>query len=127
MYVRSCSGKSNKRIMKRITTSIALAALLVMGLLSPALAAQKGKKVTITGEGMCAKCALHLTDKCQNVIQTKVDGKVVNYFLADNKLSKDFHENLCRENHKVTATGTLTKKDGKEILTVTKIALVKEK
>ena len=97
---------------------------MLIALTLPALAADK--EVTITGEGMCAKCALHMTDKCQNAIQTKEDGKTVTYLLAQNQVSKDFHENLCKESHKVTATGTVKEKDGKKILTATKIELVKE-
>jgi len=102
--------------MKKIYTLIALAGLLAI----PAFAADK--EVTITGEGMCAKCALHETAKCQNVIQTHEDGKTVNYYLAQNDVSKNFHhDNLCQKNEKVTATGTLSEKDGKKVLTVSKI------
>jgi hypothetical protein len=101
----------------------ALAALLVTVLATTAVAASK--EVTITGEGMCAKCALHETDKCQTVIQTQEDGKTVTYYLAQNKVSKEFHENVCKESHKVTATGTVKEKDGKKVLTASKIELVK--
>jgi hypothetical protein len=101
--------------MKRILSLIALTGLLAI----PAFAADQ--EVTITGEGKCAKCALHETDKCQNVIQTQEDGKTVTYYLAQNDTSKDFHDNLCKKSEKVTATGTLKEKDGKKILTVSKI------
>ena len=101
--------------MKRILSLITLAGLLAI----PAFAADK--EVTITGEGKCAKCALHETDKCQNVIQTKEDGKTVTYYLAQNDTSKDFHDNLCKKTEKVTATGMLKEEDGKKILTVSKI------
>ena len=109
--------------MKKIVSSLSVAVVL-LALAGPAFAA--GKEVTITGEGMCAKCALHETDKCQNVIQTKEHGKTVNYYLAQNKVSKHFHDNLCHENHKVTATGTVKEEDGKKVLTATKIKLVKQ-
>jgi hypothetical protein len=101
----------------------ALAALLVTVLATTAVAASK--EVTITGEGMCAKCALHETDKCQTVIQTQEDGKTVTYYLAHNKVSKEFHENVCKESHKVTATGTLKEENGKKVLTASKIELAK--
>ena len=101
--------------MKKLYTLIACAGLLAV----PAFAADK--EVTITGEGMCAKCALHETSKCQNVIQTQEDGKTVNYYLTQNGVSKDFHDNLCKKNEKVTATGTVSEKDGKKILTASKI------
>lgn len=101
--------------MKKILSIVALAGLMAV----PAFAADK--EVTITGEGMCAKCALHQQDHCQNVIQTQEDGKTVTYYLAQNKTSKDFHDNLCKKNEKVTATGTVKEKNGKKILTVSKI------
>lgn len=101
--------------MKKISSLIALMGLLAI----PAFAADK--EVTITGEGKCAKCALHETEKCQNVIQTQEDGKTVTYYLAQNPTSKDFHENLCKKSEKVTATGTVTEENGKKVLTVSKI------
>jgi hypothetical protein len=101
--------------MKKTLSLIALAGLLAI----PAFAADK--EVTITGEGMCAKCALHQTDKCQNVIQTQEEGKTVTYYLAQNDVSKDFHDNICKHSEKITATGTLSEENGKKILTPTKI------
>jgi hypothetical protein len=101
--------------MKRILSLIALVGLLAV----PAFAADK--EVTITGEGKCAKCALHETDHCQSVIQTQEDGKTVTYYLAQNDTSKDFHENICKKSEKVTATGVVTEENGKKILTVSKI------
>ena len=104
----------NKR-MKKFSSIIALVGLLAI----PAFAADK--EVTITGEGKCAKCALHETKKCQNVIQTEENGKTVTYYLAQNDASKDFHDNLCKKSEKVTATGTVSEENGKKILTVSKI------
>jgi hypothetical protein len=40
-------------------------------------------------------------------------------------VSKDFHENICQENKKITATGTVKEVDGKMQLTATKIELAK--
>jgi len=109
-----------------------LAGLLMLALAVPAFAAEKekkggeGKKITITGEAKCAKCALHETDKCQTVIQTETKkGKTLTYYLAANDVSKAFHENVCKGAKKATATGTVKKVDGKRELTVSKIELVK--
>ena len=101
-----------------------LMGLVLFALATPTLAEDK-KEVTITGEGKCAKCILKEADKCQNVIQTKEDGKTVSYYLAQNDVSKDFHEDLCKEAKKVTATGTVKEVDGKKELTVSKIELAK--
>jgi hypothetical protein len=101
--------------MKKISSIIALAGLLAI----PAFAADK--EVTITGLGQCAKCALHETDKCQTTIQTEENGKKVMYYLAQNGTSKDFHDTICKKPEKITATGVVSEKDGKKILTASKI------
>ena len=100
--------------------------LLMLALATPTFAAEKPKEKTITGEAKCAKCMLKETDKCQTVIQVEgKNGKTVKYYLADNDVSKAFHENVCTEAKKVTATGTVKKVEGKNELTVSKIALTK--
>lgn len=101
--------------MKRVYSLIALAGLLAI----PAFAADK--EVTITGEGMCTKCSMHETKKCGTAIQTQEDGKTVTYYVAKNGVSDDFHENICKKNEKVTATGTVSEENGKKILTASKI------
>lgn len=109
--------------MKKLTCLVAgVAALFIIALATPAFA----KDVqTITGEGKCAKCALHETDKCQNVIETEKDGKKVTYYLTG-KTSKEFHhDNLCKESQKVTATGNVTEKNGKMYMAVKSIELAK--
>ena len=84
------------------------------------------KTVTITGEGKCAKCSLKETDKCQNVIQTKEDGKTVTYYIAKNDISNKFHSNVCKGPKKVTAKGTVKEVDGKKELTVSEIKVVEK-
>jgi hypothetical protein len=114
--------------MKKTSLLIVLAGFLVAALALPAFAAEKAdkdKEVTITGEGKCAKCALHEGEKCQTVIQTEKDGKTMTYYVKENKVSKSFHENVCKGTEKVTATGTVKEHDGKMILTVSKIEVVK--
>jgi hypothetical protein len=110
----------------KIALILSLAALCLIGLTNSALAAEKGKEVTITGDGKCAKCALKETDKCQNVIETEKNGKKVTYYLAANDISKEFHSNVCKETKKITATGTVKTEDGKKVLTATKIELAKD-
>ena len=100
-----------------------IASLVVLAWATPAFAGDK--EVTITGEGKCGKCALHETAKCQNVIQTKEDGKTVTYYLTQNDVSKNFHEDLCKESKNVTATGTVKEVDGKKEFTVSKIEVAK--
>ena len=82
-------------------------------------------EVTKTGEGKCAKCALKETDKCQNVVVVNEDGKDVTYYLADNKVAKDYHKNVCTKTTKTTVTGDLEEKDGKKVITASKIEKAK--
>jgi hypothetical protein len=92
----------------------AVAALVLLAVAAQAAAADK--EVTLTGEGKCAKCALKVSDKCQNVIQVTKDGKTETYFLVDNQVSKDFHPKICTSTQKVKATGTVKKSEGKDRL-----------
>ena len=83
-------------------------------------------EVTITGSMVCGKCTLHLTKTCQNVVQVTKDGKTVNYFLTQNAVSKAAHDPICGgSSEKVTVTGTVKEKNGKEIMTPTKIDVIK--
>jgi Family of unknown function (DUF6370) len=91
------------------------------------IAAQDDKKVTISGEGMCAKCALKETAKCQNVVIVTKDGKKENYYLVQNDVAKKAHqaEGFCQATKddpiKVKVTGTVEKKDDKLVMTAEKI------
>ena len=104
-----------------------LFASLFVGLLlaSGGLLGADAKEVTVTGDGTCAKCALHETADCQTAITTTENGQKVVYYLADNAVSKGFHKNVCEAPAKVTATGTVEMKDGKNVLTATKIEVAK--
>ena len=86
-------------------------------------AQDKGKEKTITGEGQCAKCSLNETESCQNAIVTDKDGKKTTYYLTKNAVSTKFHSNICKATKTVTATGTVEEKDGKMMLTASKIEL----
>src|ERR1039457_7061769 len=101
--------------MKRTSLLLAgIAGFLLLALATPTFAADKSKGMTITGEAKCGKCMLKETDKCQTVIQVEnKKGKTVNYYLAENDVSKAFHQNVCKEAKKVTATGTVKKVDRK--------------
>jgi hypothetical protein len=113
--------------MKKLSLLIpAVAGLLLMASTAPSLAAEKpkGKEVTIAGDAKCAMCMLKESDQCQTVVQAKdKKGKVVTYYLADNEVTKAFHQNICKEAKQVTVTGTVKKVHGKEQLTPTKIQL----
>ena len=109
--------------MKQLKLTLALLAGLAIASATTALAADE---ISITGNMVCAKCTLHDTDACQNVVQVTEDGKTVNYYLKENKVSKDAHQPICMgAPEKVTVTGTVKEKDGKNTMTATKIEVVK--
>jgi hypothetical protein len=111
--------------MKKLKLTLALlAGLAVAGSTLTALA--DDKETTITGTMVCGKCTLHETKECQNVVQVKADGKTVNYYLKQNDVSKAAHGAVCGgDSEKVTVTGTVEEKDGKKVMTPTKIEVVK--
>ncbi len=101
-----------------------LTGLVLVGLASQGFAAET--ETSITGNMVCGKCKLHETKACQNVIQVEKGGKTVNYYLVKNDVSDAMHEDVCHgDSKKVTATGKLEEKDGKQMLTVTKLEAVK--
>jgi hypothetical protein len=92
-----------------------------------ALMANDDKKVTVSGDGMCAKCALKETKTCQNVIIEDKDGKKTTYYLKHEGVSKKSHSSLgfcmaSKDNPtKVKATGTVEEVDGKQVMTAEKL------
>lgn len=80
------------------------------------------QKTTIKGLGMCAKCELGETARCQNAVKIVKDGKEWIYLFADNDLSKDFHKNICASTANIIAVGDLlSKENGRPIFTATKL------
>ena len=112
--------------MKKMRLTIALLASLAVAGAAMTAMAEDSKETTITGNMVCGKCTLHETKSCQNVVQVTADGKTVNYYLKQNDVSKAQHEAICHgDTEKVTVTGTVTEKDGKKMMTPTKIDVVK--
>jgi hypothetical protein len=97
-----------------------------------ALMAADDTKVTIKGEGMCAKCALKETKTCQNVVIEEKDGKKTTYYIVHDAVAKKAHQRdgFCQATKdapvKVKVTGTVEEKDGKKELTAEKIEKVEE-
>lgn len=114
-------------LMKKLKLTIVLLAVLAFAGVAMTAFAADSKETTITGNMVCGKCTLHITKECQNVVQvTGADGKTVNYFLKMNDVSKAAHEPICGgDSEKVTVTGTVKEKDGKMMMTPTKIEVVK--
>ena len=116
--------------MKKLLVALFVTAALALPVTRQAFAESKGKEITVTGKGMCNKCCLKKGDTCENVVQVEKDGKdgkktKVTYHLADNQLSKDFHDNICKKVQPVTFTGTCKKEGENLVVTCSKIALAK--
>jgi hypothetical protein len=79
------------------------------------------KEVTLSGEMVCAKCALKESDKCQNVLKVTEGGTETKYYLADNALAKKNHKPVCSGSAKATVTGTVAEDAGKKTLTASSI------
>jgi len=78
--------------------------------------------VKITGEAVCAKCELQQTTSCQMAIKVRNASGKEEIILADNnKVAKDFHDEICQRNARVVAEGVITEKDGKKTIALTKI------
>jgi hypothetical protein len=106
---------------------LAVAATVLLAVSSSKLAAADPNEAgRLTGNMVCAKCVLHETKECQNVLQVVEGGKTNNYYLAQNDVSKNFHDSICgTSGEKTTVTGIFSEKDGKQILTASKIEPVK--
>jgi len=104
--------------MKKTFASVAGLAVLALAF-NATRAFAEDKEVTISGNAKCSACSLHEGKECTTVIQTKKDGKTVNYYVVNNDVSKKL-EKLCHSDKKVTATGTVKEVDGKQKITVTK-------
>jgi hypothetical protein len=101
-----------------ILASVAVALILVAGL--TAQDEKKGKQVTLKGSITCAKCDLKEAKKCETVIKVKEDGKDVVYYF-DAKSHKTHHQKICQEAKEGTVVGKVSEKDGKKMVTATKV------
>jgi len=95
-----------------------LAVLAVLFAFSGVQAADKD--MTLRGSVTCAKCALKEADKCTTVIVVKEGDKKVVYTF-DAVSDKKFHKEICKAGKDATVVGTVSEKDGKKTLTVTKL------
>ena len=109
--------------MKKMLLTIACVTTLVLTFNATSVLAGE-KEVTVNGNAKCAMCSLHEGKTCNTVIQTKNDGKTVNYYVVDNEASKKLQK-LSHTGKKVIATGTVKEVDGKQTLTVTKFEAAK--
>lgn len=75
---------------------------------------------TLTGKITCAKCDLKKEAKCATVIVAKDGDKEVVYYF-DKPSSDKYHKMICTESKDGSVTGTVSEKDGKHMIKVSKV------
>ncbi len=108
--------------------ALALFAATMLGLVlvNQSIQADDKKEVTLKGTILCAKCALKEAKKCQNAIQVKDGEKPITYYLDDKGMKEKYHEAVCGgEKKEGTVTGTVSVKDGKQVIKPTKVEYAK--
>jgi hypothetical protein len=113
--------------MKKLLATILATVAIVLALAFNASAESKGKTLTLSGKGCCAKCCLKETDACQNVLTVEKDGKKTKYYLVQNEVSKGFHSQICETVKNITVTATCKKVGDKLELTAEKIEVTAKK
>lgn len=108
--------------MKKIAMTLAVA----VGCMFLGLSAKATFDKTVKGEAQCGKCTLKETTSCQAVVKVKEGDKTVNYYVVQNDVAKKSHGKICGKGSKATleVTGDVVEKDGKLVLTPTKIVVV---
>lgn len=113
--------------MKKLLSTVLATVAVALALASNAAAESKGKPLTLSGKGCCAKCCLKEADTCQNVLTVEKDGKKTKYYLVQNEVSKGFHSQICETVKNVTVTATCKKVGDKLELTAEKIEVTAKK
>jgi hypothetical protein len=112
---RNFKGGSAMKAAWSILLGLAVVLMFVVGV-------RAEEEKTLKGTITCAKCGLKEAKACHTVIQVKEDDKDVTYYF--DKTSKDYkknHEEICQEAKKGSVTGTISEKDGKKYIKVTKV------
>ena len=107
--------------MRILSNRLALLAVATLALVGVARA-EDAKEVTLTGTMQCAKCSLHEegVTTCQDVLTVKDGDKETKYYIAAGDAQKAAH--VCKGTKDgVTVTGTVETKDGKQVLTASKV------
>jgi hypothetical protein len=76
------------------------------------------EEMTLKGDMSCAKCDLHESKTCQNVLRVKdaAGGKETKYYLAKNPVSDQNHAKVCSASAPATVTGKVSDEGGKKVL-----------
>jgi hypothetical protein len=113
------SGAALKPTMGRFAMKTAikmgLGLAVVLGFLTLAQA-EDAKEKTLKGTITCAKCDLGIAAKCNTVVKVK---DTVYWF--DKTSNGKYHKDTCKAAKEGTVTGTVSEKDGKKWVNVSKV------
>ena len=105
--------------MKKIIAPLFAFAMLLAFASQSHAAKEAAKEVTLKGTLTCAKCDLKEADKCQTVLVVKDGDEKGEYMVMGAKAPK--HTEVCKAaKENVSLTGTVSEKDGKKTITVSK-------
>jgi hypothetical protein len=107
------------RIAKLFAVALAVCALVATVQARPDKDKPKDEK-TLSGTITCGKCDLGVDKKCATVIKVKDGGKDVVYYF-DDAGHKKHHGKICMTPTEGKVTGTVSEKDGKKVVTVSKV------
>ncbi|HEX4590824.1 MAG TPA: DUF6370 family protein [Gemmataceae bacterium] len=99
-------------------------ALALVAVIATAQARPEKDEKTLKGTVTCAKCDLGVESKCATVVKVKEGDKDVVYYF-DAAGHKKYHGKVCQKPTEGTVTGTVSEKDGKKLVTVSKLDLQK--
>jgi Family of unknown function (DUF6370) len=100
--------------------SLLLGLAVVLAFVVGTRADDKKEEKTLKGTITCAKCDLKESDKCHTVIKVKDGDKEIVYWF-DPTGSKKNHKAICTEAKPGSVTGTVSEKDGKHYVKVSKV------
>lgn len=105
----------------RTTLKVCLSLAVVLGFFVMVQADDKEtKEKTLKGTITCGKCDLKLVKKCNTVIKVKED-----VYWFDAASNKKYHRDTCTEAKEGTVKGTVSEKDGKKWIKVSKVEYAK--
>jgi len=79
-------------------------------------------ETTLKGELTCAKCGLHESTQCQNVLRVKdAAGAETKYYLKKNAVAEEQHQKVCGGSAPATVTGKVAEDKGKKVITASAV------
>jgi hypothetical protein len=105
--------------------SILLGLVFVLTFVVGARADDAKEEKTLKGTITCGKCDLKEADTCHTVVKVKDGDKEVVYWFSGKNAKKN-HKDICQGAKQGSVTGTVSEKDGKHYVEVSKIEFDKD-